>query len=84
MAARGKTVMNEKESKEEKRYEQIRKIDKKIDNLRHERRQIEKINDEDDYIFRYQEKNLEDMYNSTNDKSMRAFIDEIYLSSFMP
>ncbi len=72
--------MNKEEVKEEKRQERIRKIDKKIDNLRYERRQIEKINEEDDYIFRYQEKNLEYMYNSTNDNKLRALIDEIYLS----
>lgn len=69
--------MNEKENKEEKTREQIRKMDEKIDSLRYERRQIENINEEDNYIFRYQEKKLEDMYNNTNDNNMIALIEEI-------
>jgi len=72
--------MNEKENKEEKRCEQIRKMDEKIEELRYERRQVENINEEDEYIFRYQDNNYEDMYNSTKDEKMRALIEEIGMS----
>ncbi len=72
--------MNEKENKEEKRREQIRKMDEKIEELRYERRQVENINEEDEYIFRYQDNNYEDMYNSTKDEKMRALIEEIGMS----
>lgn len=69
--------MNEKENKEEKRREQIRKMDEKIDSLRYERRQIENINKEDEYLYIARERKLEGMYNSTKDNKMIALIEEI-------
>lgn len=72
--------MDKKDSKKDISREKIRKMDEKIDTLRYERRQIENIKDEDDYIYRHQENIYEDMYKSTNDTKMRALIEEINMS----